>query len=542
MSQAPPAPPPVELAPSPSAPDERAVADVAAPRAEIQIEVPPADEIPDTTVVYPLELDLELVRSEVALRADGIAPLGSAATARIQGSIHAADGSGVRAEVTFAAGANLGRVLYCDRSGRFGANDLYPGLSVVTVAGPNIPGSMREVRLRQERDTHLNIGYGRPAIVHGEVFDQSSKPIAGARVTMDGQVAQTDEQGLFVFSNMASGEVLVVVEKPGYAAYRETFNVVAAQTVERGRLEYVLERGARLAVTIADRINSGEKAQLFVLPQDLLAQRKYPWFRINPTSIYPGGTVTLEDLPAGSVNLYLFHSGAVARPPVRSVTLNAGATAQETLHLEPAPVLTGTVTDGGHPVEGARVRLESPDRVRALLSVFGETNYLYLEGEVIPNLPPAVQETQTDARGEFVLSSSEEVSKSRYLVATSKDGKSTAGAVLSGGETRVDLALEPALLGDAELTIQMDGRWQPLPVKVKVNGTPREPIVLSPDKDLHVEGLTPGSWHLTARWTTDVLLERQPIEIAGEVIWPISLPEGAILGQDEDTRRRAGRR
>src|SRR4051812_48700743 len=85
----------------------------------------------ESTVVFPLVVELTLTRSDFAPKADGVAPLGSAATARLKGSIHGGTGEGVRAEVRFVGGANVGRVLYCDRQGGFGATDLYPGLSVV---------------------------------------------------------------------------------------------------------------------------------------------------------------------------------------------------------------------------------------------------------------------------------------------------------------------------------------------------------------------------------------------------------------------------
>lgn len=512
-----------------------------APRVELESAVPEPEGEPDTSVVFPLKLSLELVRSRVELKANDAPPLGSAATAKIKGSVHTRGGTAVRVEVRFEAGPNAGRVLYSDRNGQFGANDLYPGLSLVRVVGPGIPGSLREVLLRQERESLLHLGYGRTALVLGTVQDPEAKPLAGARVTMDGQETVTDDAGEFAFTEMAPGDVLIFVEKEGFARLRRQWTVVAETTIERGKLVLGLERAARLEVTIPDRLNNDRQAELYVLPENLEGERKYPWHLVNPVRIYPGGTLAIEDLPATTLSLRLFHSGAVSKPASRRVTLAPGETERVEFRLEPAPVVTGVVRQGAVPVADATVRLEMPDRVSAMNVAIGGTDFLSLERELLPNLPPAVQETRTNALGEFVLSANEGVSKQRYLVALSPDGRSSGGKVLVGGETRVDLELAPVAAGDGELVLQMDGRYQPLPVEVTVNGTPRERILLSPGKDLHVEGLTPGSWKLDSRWGSDELQKDLRIEIEESTTLALTLPEGAIFGQDEETKARAGR-
>jgi hypothetical protein len=508
-----------------------------------KLESEPARPSIESTVAFPLIADLVLTRSDFAPKAEGVAPLGSAATARLQGSVHGVDGEGVRAEVRFIAGANNGRVLYGDRQGGFGATDLYPGLSVVQISGPGVVGSMREVLLRQDRDSLLNIGYGRPAAIYGEVFNREGAPIAGARVMLDGQEAFTDDTGLFFFARVASsnGGTIVTVEKPGYVRYRELMTVAANTTVERGRLKYTLQHGARLSVDIAESINASVQAELYLLPASLDAQRKFPWYAINPVRIYPGGSATIEDLPAGPVELRLFHSGASAEPSVVHADLEEGITAHQTLHLKPAPVITGVVREGSKPVDGARVRLELPDRVQGMMSTFGTSDFLFLERDVFPNLPPTVQETTTNALGEFQLTASEALSRQRYIVASSTDGKSTGGAVLRGGETRVDIAISPVSSGEGEIVIQMDKRYQPLPVRVIVNNQPRDEFDLPPEQDLHIAGLPSGSWKVNARWDADTLLHDIPIELKKQTTIAISLPQGAIIGQDDATRKRLRR-
>jgi hypothetical protein len=533
----------VTLAPAPDLPGPSAPTDEA-PQDRKQLELA-VDDSPEygtleTTVVFPLQVALELTRASSTIQAEDTPRLGSGATAKLAGSVRDAKGGGVRAEVRFVAGPNQGRVLYADSLGRFGADGLNPGLSVVKVTGPGIVGSQREVSLRAKRETLLNLGYGRPAIVTAEVVDREGKPLAGAKVTMDGQVATSNEEGLVEFAAVAAGEVLIVVEKPGFASLRQTLTLVGGSTIARGQLKFRLDPGASLQIAITDSLNASQQALVFVLPELSEGERKFPWQNVNPVRVWPGGTALVNDLPEGRVMLRVYHAGATATPPKRSVELHPGKRDTIEFGLVPAPVVTGVVRDGDKPAVGALVRLEAPDRAAATLSVFGQSNYLFLESDVLPDLPPAMQEGTTNDKGEFQLSASEDVAPVRYLTAISKDGKRMAHAVLHPGETRADLGLEPLQGGKGELAVQMEGRIQPLPVEVVVNGTPREPSVLPLGRDLRVADLPEGTWKVTVRWNGQVLTDQQ-LEIGGETRLLVALPEGAIAGQDAETRRRAGK-
>ncbi|MFN0244294.1 MAG: carboxypeptidase regulatory-like domain-containing protein [Planctomycetota bacterium] len=493
----------------------------------------------DTTVVFPLEIELELLQAHASAHAGG--PTAAAASARLKGSIRSHD-QGLRAEIVFVAGANRGRTLATDQSGAFGASDLLPGLSVVQVRGYGVPGSMREVLLRQERDTYLNIQFARLASVFGEVIGVDGTPIPEARVLLDGQETTSDEKGVFYFDRVAPGETLVIVEKPGYAAYRETVHLPGGKTVEKGRLKFTLERGARLTIHVEERLNPSIPAQIFLLPSSPRMQRKFPWFRVNPVSVYPGGTVVVEDLPPEHLSVRLYHPGSFAQPAVRSVKLSPGQQEELTLHLAPAPMLQGTVTRGGTPVSNARVRLEAPDRLGAMLAALDMSSFLELETEVLPELPPAAQETTTDAVGQFFLSANETVSKTRHLIATSPDGNEIGTLTLHGGETKVEVALRPRAVEERTLTVSLEGRHQALPVKITVGGAPRDLVLLAADEDLEIGGLRSGTWQLKARWSGAWITQDQVITIEDDASTSLALPEGAIAGQDDETRKRAASR
>ncbi len=511
----------------------------------VPLDVPHDDSSNDstkTTVVFPLEVELQLLHAADEFSAQGAPALGSGAKAQLKGTITGSRKEPVRAEIEFVAGANAGRVLYCDGSGAFGAQDLYPGLSIVRVSGPGIVGSQREVLLRSEREELLNINYALPAHVIGDVFDAQSKPLPGALVSFDGQERVTDEQGRFELAAVAPGSVLVVVSKPGYAAYREKVSIAVNSKPDATRLQYRLEQGARLQVSVLDAINKSDEALVYILPGDSAGQRKFPWYTVNPVHVFPGGTKLVEDLPSGMVSLRLFHAGATPKPDHASAMLGAGETASAEFHLEPAPIVQGVVTDGGSPAPGAEVVLEAPDRTKAMLSVLGESNFLFLENEVFPNLPPAMQKVVTNGRGEFVLSANESASAVRYVTATSEDGQRTAHAAVATGATRVDLALAPIQGGKNTLRVVMEGREQPLPLKITINGAPRDQHALPMGRDLAITELASGSWLVTVRWSDKVLLDRSPVQLKGEVSLEIQLPDGAKLGQDAETILRSGHR
>src|SRR5262245_33276878 len=111
-----------------------------------------------TTVLWPAKVELELLEARFLPKEDGIPPVGSGAGARLSGRVSGIDDNGVPAEIHFIGGSNAGRVLHADPDGRFGATDLYPGLSVVEVRGAGTLGSRRELRLRRGQETLLNVG------------------------------------------------------------------------------------------------------------------------------------------------------------------------------------------------------------------------------------------------------------------------------------------------------------------------------------------------------------------------------------------------
>jgi hypothetical protein len=515
-------------------------------RSTVDLSADAEERIGPRAVAWPLEFVLQFVSEPRESGISGVPRRGGSANATLSGTIRGYDSRPVSARVEFVAGPNEGRVVQAGADGRFGASNLYGGLSIVRVKGPSIPGSMREVLLRSGQRAVLNITYSMPASVFGEVIDAAGEPIAGAHVEMDGRDAYTDETGAFHFPSMAAGAVLVLVRKPGYAPYREKLPIAVNRTIPPGRLRFMMSPGADLEVHIVENLGAVAPAQLFLLPASAgrintqRGQRTYPWHLINPVEAYPGGTVTVEDLPEGPVHLMLFQRGAKARPRLVKVSLRAGKVTQQTLHLEPATRLSGRVYLNGEPVMGAQVELEAPDRARASLSGL-QRRRSFLESMVLPQLPSAHQAVKTDKRGEFLFTAWNDVSPLRYLSAMDATGTHRVVQIVRDDQDWVDLYLESAPEHDARLHVNLPARDADLPVEVTVDGAPRPDFTLERHEKLIIEGLAHGTWRVTARWHGDVLLEGREVDLEDGMPLTVNLPAAARQGQDTGTLKQAGR-
>ncbi|MFT7670255.1 MAG: hypothetical protein ACI8X5_002963 [Planctomycetota bacterium] len=494
-----------------------------------------------TTVIIPLKLTFEITNAKALLDDDQSPALGSAASAKLRGSIHGSDGLGVDGYVEFVAGPNKGRVIDANEQGMFGANDLLSGLSLVIIGGPSVPVAEREVLLRENRETQLNIGFGRPATVRGSVRDRQNNPIPTASVTMDGKTTKTDENGLFYFSRITSGKVPVYVSKTGYADYREMTSVTAGMVVPPGKIKYTLAKEAILTVVIPERVGTGPPGQLYITGGlDRIVERKFPWHLKSPVSLFGGETIEIGGLAAGPIRLQYFRAGTEVTPPIIHDTLVAGSKRTVTFHLKAAPVLVGVVKMEGKPFEGALVRLEAPDVTGASVSAmrvpFGRAT---LEMGLLSQMPPAVQTSVTGVSGAFQFSAAEHLSAVRYLTAKSPDGKSWAGSIVRVGENNVELHLKEAVNGKAGFLIETSTRFQALPVQYVVNGKPSV-AVLAPGERLSIPNLPEGDWKVSASWGGESIMKDVTLQISETEELFLPLPKGAIEGQSKSMRESMG--
>jgi hypothetical protein len=500
-----------------------------------------------TTVLWPLRVELELVRAGHLPSEDGTPELGSGADARLSGRIGDRGDGGVRATLLFESGPNEGRELTTDASGALGASDLQPGLSLVSISGPGLVGARRLVRLRAGAETLLNLGFGRPAAVFGHVQDREGQPIEGAQVLLDGQRRFSDENGDVYYPTVAPGEAWVEVSREGFAAHGETaFLTAGAVLGGEQKLVFTLQAAARLKVVVTESVGSGP-VQVFLLPGSAEPRpigdahalfQRFPWESVSPLEVWPDRPALVEGLPARAVRVLAFRAGA--RGAEKVVSLQAGKETTVELPLAKAPALTGRVLLDGEPVGGAHVMLEAPNRSRATLAFFRESR-AFLESTVLPVLPVASQETRTGSDGRFTFSAWSELAPVRYLQARGPDGRNWGARLVHAGDESVDLELESLRVGDAELVVDLPGRFQGLPIELVINGQPFDPFVLEPHDPLRVEHLLEGTWRVRASWHAEAVGAEQDVLLERSTALELQLPKDAIEGQDEEQWLRAGR-
>jgi hypothetical protein len=535
-----------QLAPQPSAapvPQAPVVEEAPTPvRAVTDAPTAPAGEVV-TSVAWPVELELELVEPADVLRGEGMAPLGSGRSARLRGQVTVGDRRGVLATLEFVAGMNQGRRIETNAEGYFGARDLYPGLALLRVSGPTIDGALREVRLLRDKETLLAVSFGAPGSVGGIVFDESGKPMPDVQVELDGKPSTTNVEGIFSYTGIPGGmDVALVLRARGYAAQYHTIGVLAARNVPPTQYRYTMERGGSLEVAIPRSVGAPGPARVLISTGMSGVKQPYAWHLLGPYEVQPGSSVRIDDLPPARLTVRVEQRGARSLPPQATAIVRPNHVETVSFELEAAPALRGRVIDPtGLAVVDASVRLEAPDRAATTMT-FLATTFADYEQQFHPSFGAAVGETKSDHQGNFVLTTWPDLVPTAYLVAESSDGRLRGGRTVRADAGEVELRLAPAEVGRARLEIDFDGRSQGLPVQVSIDGELRPEVVLDVGQPLEVDGLAPGRWRLRARWNGELLIGGpgyEEFDLEGVERRALTLPQGAILGQDTETLERA---
>ena len=510
-------------------------ADLEAPRAATVGESEPEG----IALPHPLEVELTLLApAGIEVPADWPAP-GSGANARFSGVITGPDAKGLQARLEFEHGTNAPRMIETDSSGRFGANDLWPGVAVVRVTTSTGLVARREVLLRSLAEARLGLSFAAPAVVLGRVEDLFGEPISSAEVEIDGNRAFTDVDGKFSIRKVASGlRIVGTARASGYAAQRELLSLERGSVVEEGRLTFRLPQGTSLDVVVPQAIGAREPVQVLVFAASgatARGQSRFPWEWLMPLEVPAGGRLHLEDLPPETVTLVPFHSGAVAVPSQQNCKLDAGRENVATIRLEPGASIRGRLVREGAPVSGAIVRLEAPDRSNATTRALGRRPMFHQEA-IFPHVHAARQEVRTPSSGKFVLSAYPVAGTRLYLEAETPDGRFVARARVEAGAAGVDLGdleLLPRAEDDASgvLNLELAPRLRGIDLDVRVQGAPRDRARIRPGEDHVIEGLAPGLWRVDARYRDQRLASGKQARIGegGEGSLRLPVPAAATV-------------
>ncbi len=496
-----------------------------------------------STVIWPLTVDLTLTLDGSVDVPEGAQRLNWGAKAGVKGSVLGARRRGIAATVLFLYGPNEGRSLQTDGRGRFGATNLLPGISIVRVTTADGRSVEREVRLMSRTTLDFHVSFAGATTLEGTAKDERGVPIDGAEVRVDGRPTFTNAEGIFVISGVPPGTAQVSVRKEGFAHCTQKVGVGYSDVVIAKNFVIFMKKGAQLQITVNRSVGAAEPSLAYLMPAAGPGRssdgRSFPWHEINPISIPPGGTAVVDGLPLDSVNVGLFHRGAVPSPASRNVRIHGGRTNAVAIDLLPAPTVRGVVLDAGKPASGASVTIQASDRGHATSRSMQQKGPLIANSMVVTTSPAAYDETRTDAKGNFFFTSHPDLITTYYATATSRDGLRRGVAVIEPGAKSLSIELEPIENKVGAFEIGLPGRFQGLPVEISVNGKPAEPYMLRPGQPLLIENLPYGHWDVGARWRGQDVVMRQNVIVGDSVpMVPGSLPEGAIRGQTEDERRR----
>lgn len=352
------------------------------------------------------------------------------------GRVTEAGGRGLLARIEFGPGLNQGRVLCSSQEGDFAASDLYPGFSLITATAPGYPKCTRELFLAPYRQTRLDLGFVSAEAVRGRVCDEAGNPIDGAEVSVDGGSSLTDGLGGFHLLRHVSGSSTLIVRAASHALERRIL-----EGSDHDPLEIRLQPACTLELALGSLPGGGEVAVVYLLPRgdQRVAGRPprpaTPWYLSSPLRCAPGGSVRVEGLPAGEVEVLAFHPRARGVPA--HVRLAPDRISSISLTMIPLPIVEGRITRAGLPLVGAAVELRSLAPVTEILSREGGLGELP-RLQPLSWLPSATQEGTARAGGGFTLGWWEGRTSARYLTITDRDGSAWTQAIDGDGPLSIE--------------------------------------------------------------------------------------------------------
>jgi protocatechuate 3,4-dioxygenase beta subunit len=160
------------------------------------------------------------------------------------------------------------RSVLSDYEGRFEVVGMKPGDYSIDVRAPfpgyEAPPTKVTVVSGETAVVDVYLDFER-AIVHGHVYDQDGKPVAGASLSgviggKEAVTTSTDDKGYFKFENASPGAQYIRVSAPGYMA--KTLDFTASKS-EETKLDFNLTKAAhKLHGTVSDENGRPLRAEM----------------------------------------------------------------------------------------------------------------------------------------------------------------------------------------------------------------------------------------------------------------------------------------
>ncbi|MBI3818008.1 MAG: carboxypeptidase regulatory-like domain-containing protein [Planctomycetes bacterium] len=459
--------------------------------------------------------------------------LGNGKSATLRGRLTDGKNACAGATLKFVEGLNEGVSSTTNEHGGFEIPRLYPCVGMIEIESYAKPKIRREVRLLPKQTGDLTIDFGNWGNVRGQLFDEDGKPVAGARVEIDGSSTTTEKDGAFFFSSVVPGNLIIYFSAPGRETRRESIMLFPGQALEFDENRFILRKGEALSVVIDPLPLNAVPPRIVLLPNDESATHTFPFEKIGVVSPRPGEReVKIEGIPVGEwFQVRAFSDAGVANPAMRPVLLKAGDTNLSRAQFSfvwKFPI-SGTVVSSGNAVANARVRIESCDIGRAmgeLLQMCGGQNQI-----IVPILPFCRKDTRTNRDGSFQIEGSE--TPVPAVVVVEAQGFARKVIPIKGG------AVEP--LGNIELTKEETNAPAALSVafqerakrnvRVVVDGKAQPVAALPPGARLNIGKLTIGTWGVRIRENQQIAVDKLTVLSTGENI--IHVPKLINFSNDE---------
>ncbi len=238
------------------------------------------------------------------------------------------------------------------------------------LVGFRVPGGRQIYRVvflgRQEQDTReaVNVRWLGSVDYQASVVGPDERPLAGARIWLAGEQAETDEEGRFRIPDLPGGSGLpLVIRAKGYASYFRVLDLARpGDGRDISRTVFALAKGVSLKVRFQAPVQDVTQGAVFVQPASSDQDTRllhYPFFLQaieGGVPLKPDGMATLEGLPADvRVRVSVRHPDTlVQQQPVVHLRQTKLGWDQATVAADKARCLAGKVhTMSNAPVAGA---------------------------------------------------------------------------------------------------------------------------------------------------------------------------------------------
>jgi hypothetical protein len=434
---------------------------------------------------------LELIRAAALDVVHSEPALGSGRDAQLLGQLVGVHGEPITGNVTFAAGPNRGRSATTDAGGRFVLAQLYPGRNVLEVSRSGQCLAHREVHLTASTSSRWILTLASPGRLAGQIVSADGKAIAGALVRIDGQRLHSNSEGEFPATVIPCGAVLIEVTADGFAATRHRSDLEPQQEIRAEDLIITMRAESQLQLQLAQ--GEREPAQVWLLPVTSEQAAATPWERFGALQVDHEATV-IRGLPSGRHRLFAHRVGAHFVGGARVLDLVAGSLLAVDLEFVPVAAREGRVQLDGAPIAGAVITTREPDARAATARLLGLPTKAFAHA-CLPLLPPAQEQTISDADGRFRLAGGDDATPWRELTVASH-GVPGVVRPLWHNENPLRIELSPASANVEDLTLEFPAQSCDLQVEIVVQGVQQTPRMIARGEPLVLENLTRGIWRL----------------------------------------------